>query len=466
MLLFEIDKYKSKAAAITEDNRIVTYKELIYYSDLIYSVIQHRCLIFCLCQNTLGSLCGYVSFISNNVVPLMLDGSIDKELLNELIKEYAPEYLWLPSERHEEFEGTYIHFSNLGYSLVCLNADVHYPLNDNLRLLLTTSGSTGSPKLVRLSYENIESNARSIAEFLSIDDNERPVTTLPMSYSYGLSVINSHLYMGATLLLTPQPLMKKEFWNFIKANKATSLSGVPYTYEILKKLRFFSMKLPFLKTLTQSGGKLSDDINKAFSEFCIQSEIRFFPMYGQTEATARMTYLPSPYILSKLGSIGVAIPGGELELIDENGKCLEGGEVMGELVYKGKNVSMGYSVHGEDLIKGDENNGVLYTGDIARRDTDGFYYIVGRKKRFIKIYGYRVNLDETERLLKKIIPDCACTGKDDNMVIYITDITKANEVKEYIANKTGLNHLAFTVKYIDQIPRNLSGKTIYTKLNI
>jgi long-chain acyl-CoA synthetase len=187
-------------------------------------------------------------------------------------------------------------------------------------------------------------------------------------------------------------------------------------------------------------------------------------MYGQTEATARMSYLPHQYSLSKLGSMGIAIPGGEFSIIDDKGEKIEEPEIIGELVYKGKNVSLGYAECGDDLKKEDENKGVLYTGDIAKRDSDNFYYIVGRKKRFIKIYGNRVNLDETERLLKNIIHDCACTGEDDHMLIYITDKTRTEEVRNYISLKTGINHTAFSVKYIAEIPKNSSGKTIYSKL--
>jgi len=332
--------------------------------------------------------------------------------------------------------------------------------------LLTTSGSTGSPKLVRLSLENIESNATSIAEYLSISSDDRPVTVLPMNYSFGLSIINSHLIKGATMLLTGRSLMEKEFWTFLKKEKATTMSGVPYTYEILKRLRFFRMDLPSLTTMTQAGGKLHIELNREFTEYCHANNKRFFVMYGQTEATARMSYLQHEYGLTKLGSIGFAIPGGEFELIDENGVVVHESNTVGELVYRGKNVSLGYAECGEDLCKGDENFGILKTGDLAKRDSDNFYFIVGRKKRFIKIFGNRVNLDETERLLKNFIIDCACTGSDDKMVIYITETNREMDVKQYLSSKTGINHSAFIVRQIDAIPKNSSGKTIYANLEI
>ena len=151
-------------------------------------------------------------------------------------------------------------------------------------------------------------------------------------------------------------------------------------------------------------------------------------------------------------------------MIDKNSKIVNEPHAEGELVYRGKNVSMGYAVSKEDLAKGDENNGILRTGDIAKRDEEDFYYIIGRKNRFIKIYGNRVNLDETEDLLKSIISDCACSGEDDMMEIYITEENRTKEVRDFISRKTGINKNAFNVNAVTKIPINPSGKTIYSKL--
>ncbi len=459
-----LKQYHENIAIISSEDEYFSYKNIFDISAEIYRNIDHRCLIFCLCKNQIGSLCGYISFVQNRVIPVMLDAAMNKDSLQELITKYEPEYIWLPSNQLTEFPNSQELYSILDYSLIKLKTVNFFPLHDDLALLLTTSGSTGSPKLVRLSYENIQANAESIAEYLSIDEHERPITTLPMNYSFGLSIINSHLLKGATILLTSKSLMEKGFWDFLKTRKATSISGVPYTFEILKKLRFFRMELPSIKTLTQAGGKLNNELNKDFAEFSQQSNKRFFVMYGQTEATARMSYLPPEYSLSKLGSMGVAIPGGAFSLIDESGTIIEGSDITGELVYCGKNVSMGYAECGSDLQKGDENNGILLTGDLAKRDSDNFYTIVGRKKRFIKLFGNRVNLDETERILKSILTDCACTGEDDHMKIYITDKTRIDEVRTFISSKTGIHHSAFTVIQIDIIPKNPSGKTIYSNL--
>ena len=184
------------------------------------------------------------------------------------------------------------------------------------------------------------------------------------------------------------------------------------------------MDLPFLKTITQAGGKLNNGLIKEISEYCLKNGKRFFVMYGQTEASPRISYVPHQYAIEKVGSIGVVIPGGKLEIVDNNGKIINSEELEGELRYEGKNVSMGYASKYEDLKKGDENNNILFTGDIAKRDKDGFYYIVGRKKRIVKIFGNRVNLDDIEMLLKINVTECACTGIDDLLHVYIKDKSK------------------------------------------
>jgi acyl-coenzyme A synthetase/AMP-(fatty) acid ligase len=465
MSLFDelADKYGDNSAVLSNTGELLSYNHLENFSNRIKDKIQKRSLVFCLGENTIGSFCGYFSFIKNEIVPLMLDATINKELLDNLIDIYEPNYLWVNNSLLKNYPEKIIKFSEYNYSLVSLSKR-KAELNEELALLLTTSGSTGSPKLVRLCYENIKANAESIADYLQITNSERPVTSLPMSYSYGLSVINSHLIKGATILLTENSIAQREFWNFVNEQKATSMAGVPYTYEMLKRLRFFRMNLPNLKTLTQAGGKLSPDLVKEFVIYATQTDRKFFVMYGQTEATARMSYLPFHRAAEKYSSMGIAIPGGKFSLINEKGNEIEVPDADGELIYTGKNVSYGYAECRDDLSKGDENMGVLHTGDIARRDAEGFYYITGRMKRFIKIYGNRVNLDASEQIVKTITPDCACVGRDDKMLVYVTDESLCTKVKDLLVKITGINNLAFEVRAISEIPKNDSGKVQYAKL--
>jgi acyl-coenzyme A synthetase/AMP-(fatty) acid ligase len=460
-------KYSNNIAVITDREALaLTYDEIKNFSDELGVYLQERSLIFSLCENSLYSLLGYCSFISNKSVPLLLDAAIDKNLLLDLIQIYHPNYLWLPEQLQHVCENANIICKKGNYCLAELHLN-KISINNDLALLLTTSGSTGSPKLVRLSYKNIKANAESIAQYLAITSSERPVTSLPMHYSFGLSVINSHLISGATLLLTNHSVLEKEFWNFVREQHATSLSGVPYTFEMLHRLRFLRMDLPSLKTMTQAGGKLSSKLIEEYCEQCRKIGKQFIVMYGQTEATARMSYMPFSYSEGKYGSIGVAIQGGQFKLVDENNVEIDEPDKDGELIYFGDNVSLGYAECQADLLKGDENNGVLHTGDIARRDKDGFYYITGRKKRFIKLYGNRINLDAMEQLLKNNMTDgeFVCSGDDDKMVIFTTTQNKSNDIIQFVVDKTGINKQGFLVKEISSIPKNSSGKILYAELN-
>jgi long-chain acyl-CoA synthetase len=456
------DTYKAPIA-IDDQGNPLSVEQLIIISDNLGKIIPSRSLVFCLCENSLGSLSGYCSFLSKRIVPLMLSSDIDCSMLQNLLKIYQPNFIWLPKEKLGIFNEYEILYSIFDYSLISFNG-IFIDLNTDIALLLTTSGSTGSPKLVRLSYENMQANAESIAAYLQLSADERPITSLPMHYSYGLSVINSHFISGATILLTDKSIAQKEFWEFAREQKATSMSGVPYTYEMLKRLRFFRMSLPDMMVLTQAGGKLSSNLVQEYVDNAKLSDKKFVVMYGQTEATARMSYLPFESASEKAGSIGIAIPGGTFKLIDDNGCEITESDKDGELIYSGRNVSLGYADCKEDLNKGDENNGKLYTGDIARRDTDGFYYITGRKKRFIKIYGNRVNLDAAEQIVKVVTASCACVGVDDKMLIYITDSSKSDQIRNLLSEKTGLNSRAFEVRVIEEIPKNTSGKVLYSNL--
>jgi long-chain acyl-CoA synthetase len=458
--------FKNNNVAITDTGEKVTYGQLADFANRIGSKINHRCLAFCLCENSIGSLCGYVSFLNNRIVPLLLDKNLNTELLKALLQTYQPEYLWAPFYFNEStvVAGFIPIFTELGYTLFKTNFNAAYPLFSDLSLLLTTSGSTGSPKLVRQSYRNIDANTAMIVKYFGINQDERPITTLPMNHAYGLSIINSHISQGATILLTSKTLMAKVFWRFFQEQGATSFGGVSYTYEMLKRLRFFEMNLPSLKSMTQGGSKLTDELSREFAEFAQNTSRRFIVIYGQTETMGETVCLAPEYAVSKCGSIGMAMPSGELCLIDSAGNLINTPETVGELVYKGPSVMLGYAESGYDLIKGDEQSGVLVSGDIGKYDTDSFFYIIGRKKRFIKLYGNRVNLDEAEQLVKTIVPECACTGKDDQMTIYITELGRELQVRYFLAEKTGIDTSVFEVKYIAEIPKNQAGKILYSAL--
>lgn len=465
-MIWNFERFSRNTAVITEDGDRLSYSDFLAACNKLAVNIPKRCLTINICSNEIGSLLGYVSFLNHKIVPFMVESGLNHELLIPLIDSYQPDFLWCPSRMVCKFENCTQIYSDFGYSLLKTPFNGKYPLFKDLALLLTTSGSTGSPKLVRLSYENIKSNTDAIAQYLDLDQAEKPITTLPMSYTYGLSILNSHLYVGAAVILTNKTLMQKEFWQQLKKFEATSFGGVPYIYEMLNKLRFSKMDLPSLKTMTQAGGKLSPQLHQSFAKYAMAQGKRFVVMYGQTEATARMAYLPFEKSFEKCSSMGIAIPGGSFSIVNDEGNEVNEPGTAGELLYKGKNVSLGYAECGQDLSKGDEWGGVLLTGDIAIRDADGYYYVVGRKKRFLKIFGTRINLDEVEMMLKVAYPEieCACSGDDDLMYIYLTSESLQKSIKPFLVEKTGLHVSAFKVKTVAQIPKNKSGKVLYSQL--
>ena len=459
-MFLEIDKKNGSTIAVVDDSKTrVTYGDLCDFSENFSKVLPERTLTFILAENSIGSLLGYVAMLSNRVVPLILSHNIDKALFEHLYDLYQPKYLWVPERQVQEFNGAVVYQSH-GYALLSTGLQPA-TLYDELSLLLPTSGSTGSPKLVRHSYRNIEANARNVAQLFQLTGAERPMAALPMHYTMGLSVIASHLYAGCTIYLSDRSLADKEFWVTMKDERITSFTGVPFSFEILQKLRFFRMDLPDLEVITQGGGKLNSELFDQCCEYAKSKGKKFIPTYGQTEGTARMTFLEPEMAAKKQGSIGKAEPNGQLSIIDNDGNETFEGDATGEMVYRGENVTLGYAVCGEDLIKGDENHGVLHTGDIAHRDADGYYFIVGRMKRFLKIFGLRIGLDEVEYLIKSnFSTDCVCAGNDDLLKVMITTEPLIDQVRDFVIEKTHLFHKNLEVTYIEEIKRNEAGKVI------
>ncbi|MBO4263446.1 MAG: AMP-binding protein [Bacteroidales bacterium] len=457
--MFDFLAYSPKIAIISDTGAHYTYGQLQAAVDVLKPFFRKGELAFCLCTNTPACIMGYLALLESGVATVLVDARKNRDLLQGLLDIYHPNWVWGPigagfGEIFRQMED---------YALYAYSSQQHR-IHPDVALLLTTSGSTGSPKLVKLTAGNIRSNAEAIAQYLGIDASEKPVTTLPMYYSFGLSIINSHLLKGATILLTDKTIAQREFWDFMQEHKATSISGVPYTYEMLKRLHFFRMSLPHLKTMTQAGGKMPADLAREYIDFAAANGQRFFIMYGQTEATARMSYLPWEYARDKYASIGVAIPGGRFSLRDDHDREILAPDTEGELVFEGPGVCMGYAEGPEDLSRGDENHGILHTGDIARFDTDGFFYITGRMKRFVKIWGNRCNLDTVEQLVHTVTSHCACVGTDDKITVFVTENGLSGSIISLLAEKTGLNARAFEIRIVDAIPRNPSGKIQYADL--
>jgi acyl-coenzyme A synthetase/AMP-(fatty) acid ligase len=456
------DKHSPEHLAFRDNHGgSVTYAELLGFTKVCACAVPARELVFCLCKNTVASAAGYYAFYENRDVALLLDAALPSEMLTLLVNEYSPAYIWLPDDM--DFCGEpALTFGDYHLIKTGLTSPL---LNDALSFLLATSGSTGSSKLVRHKYGNLEHNAEVVSEAFEWDENERGICQLPMHYTMGLSVINSILNVGGTALLCDAGLASGEFWDFFKAEQATSFTGVPFSYEILLKMRFQKMNLPHLKTICCGGGKLSEENFKKLADYASATGCRFFSTFGATETSARCAYLFPDLAGKKLLSVGKAFRDGELLLTDENGQIISDIEAEGELVYRGKNVTMGYSETRDDLVKGDEWHGEYTLGDVAKRDRDGCYYIVGRISRFLKIYGRRISLDTTETLVGlRFRTDCVCAGTDTKMEIFVTIHGAEHDIIQLLVDKTTLPKTAFAVVVVDEIPRMSNGKVDYIEL--
>ncbi|WP_415975090.1 AMP-binding protein [Rhodococcus sp. 077-4] len=326
-------------------------------------------------------------------------------------------------------------------------------LHPDLALLLSTSGSTGSPKLVRLSHRNVQANAESIAEYLGIRATDRAVTTLPMHYCYGLSVVHSHLLRGAALILTDSSVTDSAFWDMVRTHRGTTFAGVPYTFDLLDRVGFDELDLPELRYITQAGGKMSPDRVRRYAELGRRRGWDLFVMYGQTEATARMAYLPPDLAATHPHTIGRPIPGGSFHLQPVQ----DSPSGTGELVYSGPNVMLGYAESPEDLRLGDTLAGELHTGDLARITDDGFYEVVGRRSRFAKVFGLRIDLQHVESTLAQRGLTVCCTGGVDELVVVAED-GDVDAVRRTAAQNSGLPIAAVRVCLVDQLPRTSTGK--------
>lgn len=444
MHFWEFEATNDVAVRTVDD--IFTYQQLEQEIDQINFHSVKKEFVLLLCQNTINIVASYLAALRADHAVMLMSADTNTELLEKIVEQYQPN--WIVGDivfegyRKEEL-------------FAVRESDADVTIHPNLAILLSTSGTTGSQKFVRLSYDNVQSNAESIEKYLKLDSKERAVMNLPMSYSYGLSIMNSHLLVGASILLTDESVMSKSFWEFVREEKATSIAGVPFTYQMLQRIGFMKMELPHLKTLTQAGGRLSEKLVRAFGEYAIEHDKRFHVMYGQTEASPRISYIPPEHVLEKAGTIGIVIPGGELSIV----------EGTGELIYKGANVMMGYAECLADLAKGDECGGLLYTGDTAEVDEDGYFTITGRLKRFIKLFGLRINLDDVEKKLEdQFHVRLACTGNDEKLIVVVETTEHVEAMKTSIEEWYKLHKSAFRIVVIEMIPRFANGKTDYRTL--
>ncbi|MEB3196603.1 MAG: AMP-binding protein [Candidatus Sericytochromatia bacterium] len=406
-----------------------------------------------------ATVVAYLALVRAGHTVALLDPDTSESHLATLAEAYQPEWVITPEPRDEAAAAL-----DDGLFVSRRNTSAQGPLHPELALLLSTSGSTGSPKFVRLSAAAVEANAVAIAEALGLTPHARAMAYQGLHYAYGLSVLNSHLKAGASLLLSDRTVLERDFWAIMRAEGCDSFAGVPYTYETLRRLGPDTWCIPTLTTMTQAGGRLKPELVAWYHQTLARHGKHFLPMYGQTEATARIAVMPPEALPDKLGSVGRVIPGGTLTIEPLDPAAAEHG-AGGEIVYTGPNVMMGYATGRADLARGDECQGRLATGDLGYLDADGFLYVTGRLKRIAKLFGLRLNLDEVEDLVRQLGPAAAVEQKE-RLVLYCEfgDGDSLRTLTRELAGRLKLHHTALQLRRVEALPLLASGKVDYQRL--
>jgi acyl-CoA synthetase (AMP-forming)/AMP-acid ligase II len=423
--------------------------------------------------NDVSSLSFYLGAIQAGHAIAALNPELDPEFRTELIHRFQPDFIiapappdgaaWNPGERYGKPQPV------AADMLMWIALDPYrHAVHPDVALLISTSGSTGSPRFVRLSFNNLLSNAEQINLALANSEADCAMLTTPIFNGYGQSVIHTNLLAGGSFVLTRDRIVSPSFWATVRGCGCSSIGGTPYFYQVLDRLNLHSLRAPALKKFVQTGGRLAEDLTRRFHGILAGRGGELNIMYGQAEATARISGLPPHLLPDAARSVGFALSGGRLRIRrtdheESSPDCGPGEE--GELVYQGPNVMMGYATGPQDLARGDLMGGILATGDLGHCDERGLFYITGRKARFVKLFGWRVNLDDVEEMLGSASEPVAVTGEGERVVVFHEGAANGIAVRvAETAERLRLHPSGFEVRAIHSIPRLPNGKTDYRAL--
>lgn len=415
-----------------------------------------RAVVFIYNDNQLPTIETFLNFYQKRYTVALLNAGLHPQFKQNLEDEYRPAYIWDPSRTTVE-----------GYDLKPVSENIslfkrkeirNYPIHADVKLLMSTSGSTGSPKFVKISDDNLVQNALSIMEYMPITEHDVVPLNVPINFVYGFSIFTTNCIKANTIVCTDRDVLQKEFWSDLAYYGFSTLSGVPYFYELLQRFGFFKKDTPSLRYMTHTGGMLNKELANVISDYSHLYNKQFFAQYGQTEASGRMAFLPPQDFRDKGTSIGIPVKNGRFE-IDKS---------TGELIYYGPNVSGGYANNAFDLQDYNYSN-KLYTGDLAEKNESGHFYIKGRIKRIIKLFGVRLNLDEVELLLKNELEGqtVICISVHDKYlgIIHQNEFLVRETITQVLKEKLGLHTSSLKTYYLENIPLTVNGKVDYPAIS-
>ncbi|MBN1251583.1 MAG: AMP-binding protein [Bacteroidales bacterium] len=464
------DYKNSEKAFLLNKNEQISYSELfnktISLSEFLKSEIGENNNIILFSTNSLFFIISYLAIIKSGNICVPINPVSKEQVINFVISETNPKLIFLQKRFIEKFNEFKIEIiSDNDFELKTQNKNNKDQKENNITVnfdkerlaeIIYTSGSTAFPKGVMLSHKNLIANTESIIKYLKLTDKDTMLVVLPFYYCYGLSLLHTHLKVGGSIVLNNTFMLIGSVINNLKDYKCTGFAGVPSHFQILlrKSDSFKNTELPDLKYVTQAGGKLHTVFISEFTDNF--KNTKFYVMYGQTEATARLSYLPYEDLNKKLGSIGKAIPNVKLQIVDEYGNEVNNGQ-FGEIVASGDNIMKGY-YNDKELTNKTIQNGKLFTGDLAKKDEDGYIYIVARKKEIIKVGGERISPKEIEEVIVSIpeVIDCTIEGVYDEIL--------GEKIKAIIVVSDKNNNDNFKNKILEHCKKNLSSIKIPQEL--
>jgi long-chain acyl-CoA synthetase len=400
--------------------------------------------VIILSVNNLFFIKTYLAVIKSGNTCIPLDPGIEKDNLDYIAELTDPSLIFVTGDLRKKLKLA---------DFRCITPDILPDTSDNLFTnadtnhsdhcaeIIFTSGSTGKPKGVMISHRNLISNTSSILQYLDLTHNDRMLVVLPFYYCYGLSLLHTHLRIGGSVVLNNSFIFLGTVISNLASYSCTGFAGVPSHFQILLRMSdsFRKTKFPALRYVTQAGGKLATVFIDEFRE--IFPDIKFFVMYGQTEATARLSYLPPELYEKKKGSMGKGIPGVELRVVNKGGEDTRPGET-GEIIARGENIMLGYYAD-EESTRNSLKNGWLWTGDLGIVDEEGYIYLTARRNEIIKVRGKRISPKEVEGVILQMpeVVDCSIEGIEDN--------TEGEALKATIVLKDGAEKL-ITIDHIRQ----------------